>query len=282
MEFKLRVPMRVISLIHTPFLTPLSTSNYGERWDETMFRRSRLLCPSHLAPSFQIGSWNLKSDAPHKGHIQQLFICRLLPKLHPTSNSFYEQRLQRQGLDPTYLEFCMDHWTGRILSCLCPSVRICVLKAPWNEIPTGIRAYLCISHLLVAILPHLTSPRTAMQLTVDSGAFNSLWYSMIMTAVSLVLHGVYVNLFVLSMYTLSRRKTVGTTLLRIASCMLAVVGSMQLALDVAGTVTLARVFQRMVYPKPLTARGRTLFPLVESTLPTLLTVLQVITIAINK
>jgi hypothetical protein len=64
--------------------------------------------------------------------------------------------------------------------------------------------------------------------------------------------------------------------------MMAIVGSMQIAIDVAETFTLARVFQRNVYPKSLTARSRTLFPLVESTLPTSLRVLQAITIAINK
>ncbi|KAJ7330396.1 hypothetical protein DFH08DRAFT_313505 [Mycena albidolilacea] len=121
-----------------------------------------------------------------------------------------------------------------------------------------------------------------MQVTVDSGAFDSLWYSMIMTSVSLVLYGVYVNLFLLSMYTLSRRKTVGTTLLRIASCMLAVVGSMQLALDVAGTVTIARIFQRIVYSEVLTARSRLLLPQVESTESTTLLSAKIIAIAINN
>ncbi|KAJ7888676.1 hypothetical protein B0H14DRAFT_2693413 [Mycena olivaceomarginata] len=121
-----------------------------------------------------------------------------------------------------------------------------------------------------------------MQHAVDSGVFDSLWYTMIMTAVSLVLYGVYVNLFLLSLHTLSRRKTVGTTLLRVASCMMAIVGSMQIAIDVAETFTLARVIQRIIYPKSLTARSRTLFPLVDSTMPTSLRVLQAITIAINN
>ncbi|KAF8184042.1 hypothetical protein K438DRAFT_1838139 [Mycena galopus ATCC 62051] len=94
-----------------------------------------------------------------------------------------------------------------------------------------------------------------MRLTVDSEEFNSLWYGLILrfspTAIALLLYGVYVNLFLLSIYTLSRRRTAGTTLLIAASCMMAVIGTTQIALDVAGTVFEARLFQQFVHAEPL-------------------------------
>ncbi|KAJ6508658.1 hypothetical protein C8R45DRAFT_968173 [Mycena sanguinolenta] len=98
-----------------------------------------------------------------------------------------------------------------------------------------------------------------MQYTVDSEAFDSEWYAIengfSQTAVSLVFYGVYFSLFLLSLYTLSRRKTAGTRLLIFASCMMAVVGSTQIALDVAAIVVAARVFQQMVHSGGLTERS---------------------------
>ncbi|KAF7328754.1 hypothetical protein MVEN_02504100 [Mycena venus] len=119
-----------------------------------------------------------------------------------------------------------------------------------------------------------------MEYTVDSEAFDSLWYFVIntlsQTAVSLVLYGVYVNLFLFSLYTLSRRKTTGTKLLMIASCVMAVVGSTQMALDVAVTVAGGRLFQRIVREQVLIT-----LPLGDLVLPTLQTA-QNIAFAINN
>ncbi|KAF7346454.1 hypothetical protein MSAN_01873400 [Mycena sanguinolenta] len=114
-----------------------------------------------------------------------------------------------------------------------------------------------------------------MQYTVDSEAFDSWWYAIengfSQTAVSLVLYGAYVNLFLLSLYTLSRRKTAGTRLLIAASCMMAVVGSTQMALDVAAIVVATRLFRQIVHSEGLAER---------SSLPALLTA-QTVTLVVN-
>ncbi|KAJ7248859.1 hypothetical protein B0H12DRAFT_1123059 [Mycena haematopus] len=98
-----------------------------------------------------------------------------------------------------------------------------------------------------------------MQYAVDSGTFDSLWYFLLInfsqTAVSLLLYGVYCILFVLSLYTLSRRKALGTTLLIVASCTMAVVASTQMALDIAVTVEAARLLQKTVHSEILNEHG---------------------------
>ncbi|KAJ7869427.1 hypothetical protein B0H13DRAFT_1896668 [Mycena leptocephala] len=136
---------------------------------------------------------------------------------------------------------------------------------------------------------------------VDSGVFDSLWYFMIcyfaQTAVSLLLYGsyyflergwqlsqvsgFYINLFLLSLHTLSRRKTAGTKLLIIASCIMVVLGTTQMALDVVVTSAAARLLQQMVHSQILTEQGLTTLPLFESTLPLLATA-QNATFGINK
>src|ERR1700761_6761475 len=80
--------------------------------------------------------------------------------------------------------------------------------------------------------------------------------------------GVYVNLFLLSLRTLSRRKTAGTKVLMVASCMLAAIGSTQMALDVASAVSAARLLQQIVHSEVVDEQGLiTLLSL--STLPAL-------------
>ncbi|KAJ6510955.1 hypothetical protein C8R45DRAFT_1089080 [Mycena sanguinolenta] len=90
-----------------------------------------------------------------------------------------------------------------------------------------------------------------MQYTVDSEAFDSLWYSMRLNSsqmmASLALYGFYLNLFLLSLYTLSRQRTAGNTLLIGASCTVAVLASTQMALDVAVAAAAARVLQQSVH-----------------------------------
>ncbi|KAF8176147.1 hypothetical protein K438DRAFT_80113 [Mycena galopus ATCC 62051] len=104
-------------------------------------------------------------------------------------------------------------------------------------------------HLAVLLLSF--SYQAATMYIVDSGVFDSLWYSLtinlLQTPVSLLLYGVYVNLFLLSLCSLSRRKAAGNKLLLVASCIMAVAGSTQLALDVAVTASAARLVQQVVH-----------------------------------
>ncbi|KAJ7794715.1 hypothetical protein B0H14DRAFT_2922343 [Mycena olivaceomarginata] len=64
--------------------------------------------------------------------------------------------------------------------------------------------------------------------------------------------GIYVNLFLLSIYTLSRRRgTPGINFLIAASCVMAVVATTQMAVNIAGTVITARFVQQLVHVKVL-------------------------------
>ncbi|KAJ7871916.1 hypothetical protein B0H13DRAFT_2280347 [Mycena leptocephala] len=68
------------------------------------------------------------------------------------------------------------------------------------------------------------------------------------TGVSLLLYGIYVNLFLLSIYTLSRRReTPGTSFLIAASCVMAIVATTQIAATIAGAVITARFVQQLVH-----------------------------------
>ncbi|KAJ7873957.1 hypothetical protein B0H13DRAFT_2552114 [Mycena leptocephala] len=72
------------------------------------------------------------------------------------------------------------------------------------------------------------------------------------TGVSLLLYGIYVNLFLVSIYTLSRRReTPGINVLIAASCVMAVVATTQMAVNIAGTVITARFVQQLVHVKVL-------------------------------
>jgi Na+/proline symporter len=64
--------------------------------------------------------------------------------------------------------------------------------------------------------------------------------------------GIYVNLFLVSIYTLSRRReTPGINVLIAASCVMAVVATTQMAVNIAGTVITARFVQQLVHVKVL-------------------------------
>ncbi|KAJ7888685.1 hypothetical protein B0H14DRAFT_1193746 [Mycena olivaceomarginata] len=104
--------------------------------------------------------------------------------------------------------------------------------------------------------------------------FDSGWDAMMafipLMAVSLTLYGFYVCLFLLSLHTLSRRRSTRTILLTVASCTIAVVGSIQIAIDVALVVVAARVLQRIVHSEILAERSLRILPVFGSTLPALL------------
>ncbi|KAK7012595.1 hypothetical protein R3P38DRAFT_2550073 [Favolaschia claudopus] len=96
-----------------------------------------------------------------------------------------------------------------------------------------------------------------MQYTVSTEIFDSTWDELKVdlgqTAFSLVLYGVYVNLFFLSLYTLSRRRSKGTKLLMAASCMMAVIATTQAALLTADTAVYAHLLQQIVHLNIITA-----------------------------
>ncbi|KAJ6478285.1 hypothetical protein C8R45DRAFT_1006953 [Mycena sanguinolenta] len=72
------------------------------------------------------------------------------------------------------------------------------------------------------------------------------------TGLSLLFYGIYVNLFLLSIYTLSRRRrTPGINFLIAASCVMAVVATTQMAVNIAGTVITAHFVQQLVHVKVL-------------------------------
>ncbi|KAF8146413.1 hypothetical protein K438DRAFT_2028292, partial [Mycena galopus ATCC 62051] len=90
-----------------------------------------------------------------------------------------------------------------------------------------------------------------MMYTVDSEDFIPSWNLMIglfsQTAISLVLYGIYLAFFLLSIYTLSRRrKAAGLTFLIVASCVMAVLGTSQVAVIVAAAAVNARFVQQVV------------------------------------
>ncbi|KAF7340721.1 hypothetical protein MSAN_02100400 [Mycena sanguinolenta] len=83
------------------------------------------------------------------------------------------------------------------------------------------------------------------------------------TAAALILYGIYLAFFVLSVYTLSRRqRTPGTTLLIIVSCAMAVLGTAQVVVIFAAAAVDGRFVQHLVYgeaaiqPALLTTLGR--------------------------
>jgi len=93
-----------------------------------------------------------------------------------------------------------------------------------------------------------------MRYTLASEEFN-LWAAMtssfIKMGVSLLLYGIYINLFVLAIYTLSRRSK--TKPLIFWSCLMAVLGTTTMAVSVVDAVVIARF-----YHLPLAVQGQSL------------------------
>ncbi|KAJ7888643.1 hypothetical protein B0H14DRAFT_1192995 [Mycena olivaceomarginata] len=90
-----------------------------------------------------------------------------------------------------------------------------------------------------------------MQYTVDSEQYESSWNSVIevfsKTGGALLLYGIYFNLFLLSVYTLShRREARGTTFLVATSCAMAVVATTETAVNVADVVIIVRLARQLV------------------------------------
>ncbi|KAJ7320856.1 hypothetical protein DFH08DRAFT_819109 [Mycena albidolilacea] len=97
-----------------------------------------------------------------------------------------------------------------------------------------------------------------MQDTSNSGQFDSAWHFLFNLfaatgafKVSLLLYGtrtgIYINLFLLSVYTLSRRrKSHGKNFLLGASCVIAVVATTEMGCNIAQTILTARLVQQLV------------------------------------
>ncbi|KAK7028515.1 hypothetical protein R3P38DRAFT_2936897 [Favolaschia claudopus] len=87
--------------------------------------------------------------------------------------------------------------------------------------------------------------------TVDSELFDTLWDTLKVvlesTVTALVLYGLYVNLFLLSLYILSHRNTAGTKILIAASCLMAIAGTTQIALTVAYTAVEIDFLRQVVH-----------------------------------
>ncbi|KAJ6530145.1 hypothetical protein B0H19DRAFT_1082552 [Mycena capillaripes] len=66
---------------------------------------------------------------------------------------------------------------------------------------------------------------------------------------SSILAGIYISLFLLSLYSLSRRKAPRVKLLLVASWVMAILGTMQMAVDIAIAAIYARSLQHVVHSK---------------------------------
>ncbi|KAJ7844128.1 hypothetical protein B0H14DRAFT_3868428 [Mycena olivaceomarginata] len=88
-----------------------------------------------------------------------------------------------------------------------------------------------------------------MQFTTEE--FDSLWHRtarvLIKTGISLLLYGIYICLFLLSIRVLSRRAAPGRKILIVSSCVMAVVGTMTMAIEIAVSVISAHLVQELVH-----------------------------------
>ncbi|KAJ6530103.1 hypothetical protein B0H19DRAFT_1384663 [Mycena capillaripes] len=100
---------------------------------------------------------------------------------------------------------------------------------------------------------------TAMQYIVNSVQFDSFWDFMLgllmATGVSLLFYGIYILLFILAIRTLKRRKTSGMKLLMGVSCVMAVLATTQMAVNIALAVFTARLVQQVVHSQLLNANA---------------------------
>ncbi|KAJ7888617.1 hypothetical protein B0H14DRAFT_2693150 [Mycena olivaceomarginata] len=95
-----------------------------------------------------------------------------------------------------------------------------------------------------------------MQYIVDSEPFDSSWNTLIRnilaTGISLLLYGICINLFILSIYTLARRReAAGIKVLIAASCVMAVAGTAQTIVTVVETAVTTRLVQQLVHEQVL-------------------------------
>ncbi|KAJ6530155.1 hypothetical protein B0H19DRAFT_1082562 [Mycena capillaripes] len=94
-------------------------------------------------------------------------------------------------------------------------------------------------------------PRHGMQYTVDAEKFDEYW-DLMMPLFSATAVRIYIAFFLLALHTLSRRsKTHRIKFLMVASCLMAVLGTIQMAITTAATATTARFVQTVVHAQVL-------------------------------
>ncbi|KAJ7194252.1 hypothetical protein GGX14DRAFT_700974, partial [Mycena pura] len=82
---------------------------------------------------------------------------------------------------------------------------------------------------------------------VDPTAFNLAWTSMFCgLGLTLVLYALYVNLFILAIYILSRRKTAGKNVLLVACCTMFILGTTNVILPILAAATEIQILQALV------------------------------------
>ncbi|KAJ7194240.1 hypothetical protein GGX14DRAFT_586876 [Mycena pura] len=82
----------------------------------------------------------------------------------------------------------------------------------------------------------------------DPTAFFHVWSGTFCgIGLALVLYGIYINLFILAIYTLSRRKTAGKNVLLVACCTMFILGTTQNILWLYQTSIAIRISQELVY-----------------------------------
>ncbi|KAJ7906178.1 hypothetical protein B0H13DRAFT_1880853 [Mycena leptocephala] len=98
-----------------------------------------------------------------------------------------------------------------------------------------------------------------MQSPVHSERFDSDWNRMIGSfwamGASFLLYGIFISLFLLTIYTLSRRKkTSAIKFLIVMSCVMAVLGTTQMAVTIAAAIVEGRLVQQVVHGQVLNQR----------------------------
>ncbi|KAF7328263.1 hypothetical protein MVEN_02566200 [Mycena venus] len=85
--------------------------------------------------------------------------------------------------------------------------------------------------------------------------FDLLWHwttgELIATGISLLLYGIYICLFLLSIRTLSRRAAPGRKILIVSSCVMAVFGTITMAIKISIAVISARLVRELVHGQGL-------------------------------
>ncbi|KAJ7111271.1 hypothetical protein C8R44DRAFT_799238 [Mycena epipterygia] len=96
-----------------------------------------------------------------------------------------------------------------------------------------------------------------MDYTVNSDTFNEVWSTLLLeiseTSMALLLYGIYVNLFILAIYTLSRRKTAGRSPLLFASWAMFILGTTGIIVRLITTGISVHLLQEVVKQRPNSA-----------------------------
>ncbi|KAJ7708081.1 hypothetical protein B0H17DRAFT_1031665 [Mycena rosella] len=96
-----------------------------------------------------------------------------------------------------------------------------------------------------------THQMTSMEYVVNANLFDYYWDRMIFecceTCMTLVVYGIYLNLFILSLYTLARRKTRGRNVLLVASCAMVLLGTVQAVVRFSIAAEVVQLSRQLVH-----------------------------------